>query len=305
MCALLTYTFWWNKPQDVHNSVDVKLVDDGPGIPSSFPLKEHVYPGLEVTFAAKEILGCNPAARPGSMPEDPDTIDGEDNMCYVGRNGYILTHFDGQPPMDQYQLTHRSAKEELDEIIARPDQGRLITSRNKMTLDARIAVVRSSMIPSDGHLQSNKFSRAETKVKGLLGQGQMLTFFGLLIAASALYGGLHLVAWSAPFPSYTQRLLWRISAVIVTASGLPIGVLFVAFGNVTKTAHMIHRRTVWMTIFWIMLHLTVIPALAFLLLGIYVVARAYLLVECFISLAYSPPGVFSVPNWAAYVPHIS
>jgi hypothetical protein len=38
--------------------------------------------------------------------------------------------------------------------------------------------------------------------------------------ASFIYGGLHLLAWNAPFPSRPQMLLWRISAVTVAVSGL-------------------------------------------------------------------------------------
>jgi hypothetical protein len=38
--------------------------------------------------------------------------------------------------------------------------------------------------------------------------------------AGLIYGGLHLLAWIYPFVSHTQRVLWRICAVGVAASGL-------------------------------------------------------------------------------------
>lgn len=38
---------------------------------------------------------------------------------------------------------------------------------------------------------------------------------------------------------------------------------------------------------------------------LYLLARIYLVVECFLSLFYSPPGLFRQPNWGPYFPHIS
>ena len=37
----------------------------------------------------------------------------------------------------------------------------------------------------------------------------------------------------------------------------------------------------------------------------YVLARGYLVVECFINLSHLPAGVYDVPSWATYFPHIS
>lgn len=37
----------------------------------------------------------------------------------------------------------------------------------------------------------------------------------------------------------------------------------------------------------------------------YALARAYLVVECFINLSHLSAGVYDVPNWAAYFPHMS
>ncbi|KAL8659400.1 MAG: hypothetical protein Q9202_007149 [Teloschistes flavicans] len=44
-------------------------------------------------------------------------------------------------------------------------------------------------------------------------------FQGLAVSG-ALYGGLHLAAWAAPFPSPLEGLLWKISAISVTCTGL-------------------------------------------------------------------------------------
>ena len=38
---------------------------------------------------------------------------------------------------------------------------------------------------------------------------------------------------------------------------------------------------------------------------VYVVARVYLVVECFINLAYLHDSVYEMPSWSQYFPHIS
>lgn len=40
-------------------------------------------------------------------------------------------------------------------------------------------------------------------------------------------------------------------------------------------------------------------------LGLYVLARAYLVVECFLNLLHLPDSAFSVPQWSRYIPHIA
>ncbi len=37
----------------------------------------------------------------------------------------------------------------------------------------------------------------------------------------------------------------------------------------------------------------------------YVLARVFIVVECFVALFNSDPGVFEVPSWSAYFPHIT
>ncbi|KAL8870684.1 MAG: hypothetical protein Q9174_003329, partial [Haloplaca sp. 1 TL-2023] len=40
-----------------------------------------------------------------------------------------------------------------------------------------------------------------------------------------LYGGLHLAAWNASFPSHTEKLAWRISSTSVTCTGAMLAIL--------------------------------------------------------------------------------
>ena len=115
--------------------------------------------------------------------------------------------------------------------------------------------------------------------------------------AGLIYGGLHALAWFAYFESSTQQLLWRISACVVMG-GFPV--LWVLMKSVEKfeDTPMYHRGED--NIFLMFMFIA-----AASVLGTYMLARAYLVVECFINLSHLPAGVYDVPIWASYFPHIS
>ena len=128
---------------------------------------------------------------------------------------------------------------------------------------------------------------------------QLLTALGFSVAA-LIYGGLHALAWSAHFESSTEQLLWRISACVVMG-GLPVVLVLLTFtkfqsywlipGYRYTRARLAVRK--------------VIDCLAGLVLLAYVLARGYLVVECFINLSHLPAGAYDVPSWSTYFPHIS
>ena len=113
--------------------------------------------------------------------------------------------------------------------------------------------------------------------------------------AAFIYGGLHALAWSAHFHSSTEQLLWRISACIVMGS-LPV---------IYAVARLYDRLEPHLSKLWEDLIVIIIAAPFVLLISAYVLARAYLVVECFINISHLPAGVYDLPNWSAYFPHIA
>lgn len=119
----------------------------------------------------------------------------------------------------------------------------------------------------------------------------------VLNAAGILYGGLHALAWTAPFSSTAQRLLWRISSAYVMCFGIFITVTVLSTYYEPGTPHRMYLR-------YSKVHLYLIIMVSLASIG-YAVARAYLVIECFILLFDSPIGVYDVPAWSRYFPHIS
>ncbi len=116
-------------------------------------------------------------------------------------------------------------------------------------------------------------------------------------AGALIYGGLHALAWFAHFDSSTEQLLWRISACVVMG-GLPVIFVLITVG---------HRVERWtsnggMSDFFLS---SMLITLVGLILLAYILARGYLVVECFINLSHLPAEVYEVPQWSAYFPHIS
>ena len=130
-----------------------------------------------------------------------------------------------------------------------------------------------------------------------------------LTLAGVWYGGLHVLAWQAPFSTQAQEKLWRICSVVLASSGFLATIFFylmhllsVYIDDMMDPASSIFRAFDqlgrWPTILCMGLIL-----LSYCLL--YVFARVYLVVECFINLAHLPEGVYEVSSWSQYVPHIT
>ena len=132
-------------------------------------------------------------------------------------------------------------------------------------------------------------------------------------AAACVYGGLHTLAWSANFRTPIERLLWRTSACII------IGGMMIVFASLLlelvldKMENATHslwpndfsfKRSSFMRSILYILRFT-LWGLAMSVLLVYILARVYLVIECFISLLYLPADAYEVPEWSVYFPHIS
>lgn len=111
---------------------------------------------------------------------------------------------------------------------------------------------------------------------------------GGLIAAGVLYGGLHLLAWYAPFQRSYELWLWRVSCIIVIA-GPPL-LIFYPHNFVFSLPSPLDRLRA--------IHIGI-------LILIYPAARMFLVIECFINLAHLPPEVYQQPAWSRYIPHLT
>ena len=137
---------------------------------------------------------------------------------------------------------------------------------------------------------------------------------------SLLFGLIHCLGWFLVFPSGAERLIWRVSAVIIAA--LPVlillshsVILFVVFifdkwVRIKEwpplDGSLIRKRQILFDIFFKPMNIIRKATwwIFVILIPIYLLARMALLVEAFLSLRNLPSGAYSVVNWTDYLPHI-
>lgn len=118
----------------------------------------------------------------------------------------------------------------------------------------------------------------------------------LLFLLPAIYGAIHLSAWTFQFPTAIEHKLWKIACLDLVAS-LPVFLIGSFAREVGTNGVQFTQGDMAMLSWFGLLFLVVnIPAT--------VVARTYLVVESFISLRRVPVGVYATVPWSDWVPHI-
>jgi hypothetical protein len=175
------------------------------------------------------------------------------------------------------------------------------------------------------------------------GDMKAILAFILFCLCALAYGGVHASAWNDYFPTSVERLLWRISAIIVAALGI-VGMLIVVglrFGEYLKVDMVFFpdKHPIWqncarvcpkfiksvistiMDIYdylvdsqdhWRDSVLEAMMAAVYWLIVIiflaaivlYCLCRSFLVIEAFISLRRLPSLAYSTPSWPQYLPHL-
>lgn len=126
----------------------------------------------------------------------------------------------------------------------------------------------------------------------------MVLMSGASIAVFTI-GLTHCIAWNFVFPSHVERILWQVSSIVTAAA--PI----VGF-SISKITGMLkgrRRRKGELPSKLRYLRLWMLEIIAWVLYTAFFVARAFILIEVFRSLAFLPPGAY-LTSWPANLPHL-
>lgn len=107
--------------------------------------------------------------------------------------------------------------------------------------------------------------------------------------AGAFYGGLHLIAWTSPFPSRTEMLLWRAASVTILAAGpscAVVGLVSIGIRKLAqvKLAHVSWASTMLSGLLYFVMLFAIVSGLSAILW--YIFCRVFIILECFILLAH-------------------
>ena len=157
----------------------------------------------------------------------------------------------------------------------------------------------------------------------LLGRlGPMAQFWfivGLMLFLSFGFTALHLSAWNYNFPTSTEKWMWRGSAISFGATPFAINLCLLLMGIIdpnwveqneeqkakkkeeknqggplsTGSWHLVRDILFW-SFFFMFCVLTLF----------YVSARAFIIIESFISFRRAPAGIYQKVDWTSYWAHI-
>lgn len=118
--------------------------------------------------------------------------------------------------------------------------------------------------------------------------GDLVGFLTTIIVGT-VFGAVHFLAWSSPFPSHHMQFLWRFASIVMTAvPPAAIVVLFSAVG-IDKIS-----RSLGM----------VIMLLQFLLMPLYFVGRGITIMLALVTLGTLPLDAYRDMEWSDFFPHI-
>ncbi|PVF91971.1 hypothetical protein CPB86DRAFT_770037 [Serendipita vermifera] len=126
-------------------------------------------------------------------------------------------------------------------------------------------------------------------------------------AVGTVFGAIHCIAWSYPFPSHAEQVLWRLSSIGII--GVPALIVIAGLtGFMVEGIEERFHRTSWLyLVAKVIKYVIGFPLVVILvLLGplLYVVSRVMTLVLAFKTLASLPADAFHTIPWTKWIPHI-
>lgn len=139
------------------------------------------------------------------------------------------------------------------------------------------------------HTFSMIFYSEETDIKPL---------FSTSSVAGALFGAVHCLAWNFDFPSYIERLLWRIASLGIVGACILSFVGSHVWPYVNDTRKNADKNSIRHKLVALIQN-----RLLLLIALVYPTARVVLLVLAVTSLTSLPPSALDTVNWVQLVPH--
>lgn len=304
LCALATYMLWWNKPLDVESRTQLqgtfsREISAVVLLICNSEVNEFVKKVQKGALYYRTSCHSMASAEP-TRDSDPNPIPkAKSHPGYKHHRSSRIASWwtDLRMPATDYSVyTHLNRKELETLAIAKAEVLR------RFNLDAREVHLTVSRLYDGQNAPThpemllnlrmpnwyNVFNNESELEWNLASHTYSLSFTGLF------YGGLHLIAWNAPFPNHIQRLLWRMSGIYL-ATSVPVLIIIM---------ELIEKSQLDALLSWVKVMLFAFLLLTLSAMFMYLFCRVYLVVECFLSLSHLPDSVFDVPQWSQYIPHI-
>ena len=298
VCALVMYVIWWHKPRQVVSPTLLK--GDSLG-----PLAMYM-------FLASRMSGATHPGRRFSLKAPAPELQA---LAYISDPGFSddTTHDRGGSGGIRGSFRLRGNDHEPTSPVAEDD----VRSKQRQ-LAAQAVAMYPSLQARFNPGQQNRTHSPSTQSgpcidkfvqpyavdwpnAGLLRRTQSLIMGMTLWGASMAYGAIHVAAWDYFFPTYIEQLFWHLSSVWVTfcaAFWLLRNMLAHLFPSIDRVWIAYNQRKLSWSWFGVI-------TLLCLLCGVsYIMSRAYLVIEAFVSIRRVPPDVYLTPVWSQVFPHL-
>lgn len=296
VCALVMYVIWWHKPRQVESPTLLKGA--------------RLWPLAMYMFLASRMSGRSPLGRRGRLNTPVPKLQ---TLAYVKNSSSSSTN--GSNGSESMEGCFRLRGE--DHIPASPVASDHVRSKQLQlaaqavfmypALQAKFtASGQTSTVPQSTHLDPclDEYMQPyalDWPNGGLLRRTQSLIMGMTLWGASMAYGAIHVAAWDYFFPTSLEQLFWHLSSVWVTfcaAFWLLTNMLAHLFPFIDRVWVAYNERKLsW---FW-----SGVITLLCILCGVsYIVSRAYLVIEAFVSIRLVPSEVYRTPVWSQVFPHL-
>ena len=329
LCALLIYALWWYKPQSIEEPTllqgqkqwemcaflcmnskptsDWYKMEEANGGPE-FGAKE-VFPRMAITWvpdaAGEPAPASNRIANPGTYSVSPEQNPYQRVRPGVGPTVILKPNDMIYGFRCKQSESARVPGRSHETLRIEPPRLRRLELYSKATKSFKIGehcshkAVCDSMPnwPLDKHLnECTQLTLRDTRWYDKHNEDRLNSVLLGLVLAGLLYGGLHLLAWQVPFASRAGRILWRFSGIFITSAGLGFTGLryYIAWMDSVRPPNILSRVSL---VLWGL-------CMSTMCLG-YLLARTFLVVECFLQLSRLPASAYETLGWSVYFPHIT
>lgn len=296
VCALVMYVIWWHKPRQVESPTLLK--------------GDRLWPLAMYMFLASRMSGRSPPGRRGSLvtpvPElqalayvkDSSLGNADESSGLESIEGYFRLRGDDHVPASPLAEDHVQSQQRQ---LAAQAVSMHPALRAKFTTSGQTSMVPQSthLLPClDEYLQPYALDWPNG---GLLRRTQSLIMGMTLWGASMAYGAIHVAAWNYFFPTTLEQLFWHLSSVWVTfcaAFWLLTNMLAHLFPFIDRVWIAYNKRKLSWFWFGVVTLLCIVCGVS------YIVSRAYLVIEAFVSIRLVPSDVYRTPVWSQVFPHL-
>jgi hypothetical protein len=156
----------------------------------------------------------------------------------------------------------------------------------------------------DAFVHLSTLKRIPTFYAGNPGDTRITIADGISLGIGVFFGAVHCTAWSFQFPSRTEQILWRSSAVILMGLPVCLSVIGAPISMLCPGGIPFRRRNVFERVFATLVTYIIVIGFPILAGMVYVFARITTLALAFTTLRALPPDAYKTAQWTNLLPHL-